>query len=272
MCRRQGNGYQKAIPPSTPAVAASVAGTRQWITVSHRRHWLCGIRRRTARLQARQLSDQALRDGRVRRYLSFHVACLIGFLSGSVTAQEVIKKPSANAEKQSAGTSGAASRTKPFGGKPQVIPGTIEAEHYDDGPAELAYHDVDAKNHGAPLRGETQVDIEARGDASGGHGIGWTKAGEWLVYTVDVKEAGIYMIEIPAASQKQGGIFHLEFNGVDRTGALEVPDTGSWQKLQLITRRGIKLERGVQLMKIVMDRDGASHSIGDIDLFRFKRE
>jgi len=187
-------------------------------------------------------------------------------------AQEAPKADSPRVKETGSETSSDKPASRPFGGKPHAIPGTIEAEHYDEGAAEVAYHDVDAKNHGAPLRGETHVDIEARPDASGGHGIGWTKAGEWLVYTVDVKEAGTYAIEIPAASQKEGGTFHLEFNGSDRTGPIQVPDTGSWQKLQLVTHRGVKLDRGVQLMKLVMDRDGASNSIGDIDLFRFKRE
>ena len=183
-------------------------------------------------------------------------------------AQDAVKQSTPAEKKNPAG----ALASRPFGGKPHAIPGSIEAEHYDEGAAEVAYHDVDVKNHGAPLRGETQVDIEARPDASGGHGIGWTKAGEWLVYTVDVKEAGSYTLEIPAASPKQGGTFHLEFNGVDRTGAITVPDTGSWQKLGLITKRGIKLDAGVQSMRIVMERDGPTNSIGDLDLFRFKRE
>lgn len=162
--------------------------------------------------------------------------------------------------------------TRPFGGRAHAIPGTIEAEHYDEGPAEAAYHDADPKNHGAPLRGETQVDIEARPDASNKHGIGWTKAGEWLVYTVDVKEAGRYTIEVPVASAKQGGTFHLEFKGVDRTGPIAVPDTGGWQKLQLIRKSGVALEAGLQVMKMVMDSEGPSTSIGDIDLLRFVRE
>jgi hypothetical protein len=187
-------------------------------------------------------------------------------------AQDTPKGGAQRAEEKSSETSSKEAPPRPFGGKSHPIPGTIEAEHYDEGAAEVAYHDVDAKNHGAPLRGETQVDIEARPDASGGHGIGWTKAGEWLVYTVDVKEAGTYTIEIPVASEKEGGTFHVEFNGIDRTGPIQVPDTGSWQKLQLVTKRGVKLERGVQVMKVVMDREGASKSIGDIDLLRFRRE
>lgn len=171
-----------------------------------------------------------------------------------------------------AGCATAASPTRPFGGRPHAIPGTIEAEHYDEGPPGLAYHDLDEKNHGAPLRGETQVDIEARPDASNEHGIGWTRPGEWLVYTVDVKEAGTYTIEIPVASNKPGGTFRLEFDGVDRSGPIAIPDTGGWQVLKLIKKTGVRLEPGVQAMHMVMIEAGPSKSIGDIDLLRFVRE
>ncbi len=162
--------------------------------------------------------------------------------------------------------------TRPFTAAPHVIPGVIEAEQYDEGPPEKAYHDVDEVNRGVALRGPTQVDIEKRPDASGGHGIGWTKAGEWLVYTVEVKADGLYTIEIPVASKGQGGTFHLEFDGVDRTGPIQVPDTGAWTKLSVVSKPGVHLEAGRQRMRAVMDTEGVTKSIGDIDLFRFRRQ
>lgn len=51
------------------------------------------------------------------------------------------------------------------------------------------------------------------------------EAGGWVVYTVDVKATGTHTIEIPAASENEGGIFHLEFNGSDRTSLIKVPAT-----------------------------------------------
>src|SRR5688572_204160 len=157
----------------------------------------------------------------------------------------------------------------PWKGKAHAIPGTIEAEHYDDGPAGVAYQDTTPKNEGVAYRGETQVDIEGRPDASNLHGIGWTREGEWLVYTVDVLQAGTYTIEAPVASNKKGGTFHLEFNGVDKTGPVQIPDSGGWTKLVLIRHPGVKLEKGPQVMKLVCDKVGESRSIGDIDLLRF---
>lgn len=162
--------------------------------------------------------------------------------------------------------------SSPWKGRPAAIPGVVEAEHYDDGPEGAAYHDLDDKNEGAKeFRGATGVDIEPRPDASGKHGIGWTRTGEWLVYTVDIKESGTYSIDIPVASNKQGGVFHLEFDGVDRTGEIRVPDTGGWKILRTITHPNVKLEAGVRRMRAVMDAHGPSGSIGDIDLFHFRK-
>jgi len=159
----------------------------------------------------------------------------------------------------------------PYGGAPAKIPGLIEAEHYDEGPAGVAYQDKERVNQGAPYRKRTEVDIEKRPDASNGHGIGWTRAGEWLLYTVEVTEAGEYTVSFPVASNKEGGTFHLEIAGKDVSGPIQVPDTGGWDKLQTITKDGLKLEAGVHVLKMVMDTEGPSGSIGDIDYMKFER-
>lgn len=173
----------------------------------------------------------------------------------------------AQAEKLSKTTTSEVST--PYGGAPHAIPGLIEAEHYDEGPAGVAYHDVEEKNLGAPYRRNTQVDIERRKDASNGHGIGWTRAGEWLHYTVEVKEAGTYRIALPVASNKKGGTFHLEMNGEDVTGPIHIPDTGGWDKLKTITVDNVQLRAGAFVMRAVMDTVGPSGSIGDIDYLHF---
>jgi hypothetical protein len=159
--------------------------------------------------------------------------------------------------------------SKPYKGKAHQIPGKIEAEHYDEGAPGKAYHDVDEKNLGTDYRKATQVDIEKRPDASNGHGIGWTRKGEWLNYTVEVEDNGIYSIEIPVASNKQGGVFHLEIAGKDITGPIGIPDTGGWQILKLLKHENVKLTKGRHVIRAVMDSQGPSGSIGDIDYFKF---
>ena len=159
--------------------------------------------------------------------------------------------------------------SKPFKGKAHQIPGKVEAEHYDEGEPGKAYHDNDVKNSGANYRGPTQVDIEKRPDASNGHGIGWTRKGEWLNYTVEVKATGTYTIEMPVASNKMGGLFHMEIKGLKITESIRIPDTGGWDKLKLIKCAGVKLTKGRHVIRVVMDEQGPSGSIGDIDYFKF---
>ena len=163
-------------------------------------------------------------------------------------------------------------QSKPYDDRIAEIPGKLEAEHFDLGGAGVAYQDVDAENQGATYREPTQVDIEKREDASNGHGIGWTQKGEWLMYTIHVQQAGSYSLKIPVASDKRGGTFHLEIDGKDVSGPIHVPDTGGWEKLKVIEVTGIKLPEGRHRMKMSMDEEGPSGSIGDIDCLVFSLE
>ena len=54
-----------------------------------------------------------------------------------------------------------------------------------------AYHDTSSGNNGGAYR-STDVDIEAASE--GGYDVGWTSAGEWLNYTVNVSAAGTYTV------------------------------------------------------------------------------
>ena len=168
-----------------------------------------------------------------------------------------------------AATSAEEKMSKPFRGKEHVIPGKIETEHYDEGEPGEAYHDDDEKNLGVDYRGVTQVDIEKRDDASNGHGIGWTKAGEWVAYSVEVKESGDYDVKFVLSAPSEGGKIHLDFNGKDVTGPIAVPNTGSFQKLGIVTKKNVPLNAGKYVMKMVMDANGKSGWVSDIDLIEF---
>ena len=159
--------------------------------------------------------------------------------------------------------------SKPFQGKVHKIPGKVEAEHYDEGPPGVAYQDTDEANQGADYREATQVDIEKRSDASNGHGIGWTRKGEWLHYTVEVEKGGTYTLEMPVASQKKGGRFVIQVEGQPICKPIQVPDTGGWTQLQKIQCKGVRLKKGKQVIRVVMLEQGPSGSIGDIDYFHF---
>jgi hypothetical protein len=165
------------------------------------------------------------------------------------------------------GTSGTAPGLTPFGGTAAGIPGTFQAEDFDEGGPFVAYHDVTPGNEGVAYR-STDVDIEPTRDADGGYNVGWTKAGEWLKYTVNVAATGSYRLEARVANIGTGASFHVEVDGVDRTGPVAVPDTGAWQTWQTITTAGIPLTAGERVIGVVLETAVSGGGVGNYNWFR----
>jgi endonuclease/exonuclease/phosphatase family metal-dependent hydrolase len=151
-----------------------------------------------------------------------------------------------------------------YGGTPATLPGTVQAENFDEGGSSVAYADNSAGNSGGQYR-VTDVDIESTSDTGGGYNVGWASAGEWLKYSVNVTSAGTYNIGVRVASAGQGGTFHIEVNGVDKTGALTVPNTGGWQTWTNVTKTNVPLSAGPQVWRIVMDTNGATNAVGNFN-------
>jgi subtilisin family serine protease len=160
----------------------------------------------------------------------------------------------------------------PYGGTPAAIPGTVEAENFDDGGEGLAYHDTTAGNAGGQYR-QTDVDLEATIDSGLVFSMGYITAGEWVVYSVNVAATGSYTLQARvAAAAVGGGTFHLEVDGVNVTGALTVPNTGGWQNWQTITRSGIALTAGPHRLRVVVDTVGTSGYLGNLNYLRWVTE
>jgi len=143
----------------------------------------------------------------------------------------------------------------PYHGSPFVLPARIEAEDFDLGGEGVAYHETDTTNNGARYRLAEAVDVQDCSDAGGGYNIGWIYQVEWLEYTIEVPSAGTYAIDVRVASPSVGGTFHLEFDGVDRTGDVAVPPTGNWQAWTTVTTSAT-LPAGVQVMRFVPTLQG----------------
>ena len=135
---------------------------------------------------------------------------------------------------------------------PAPIPGTVEAENYDIGGQDVAYNDTDLSNNGGAYRASEAVDLEGTTDAGFGFNLGWTVPGEWTEYQVDVAE-GTYDIELRVASAAGGGTLHIEFDGVDVTGPISVPDTGAWQSWRTVRAEDVMLGGGVRTMRLSID-------------------
>src|SRR5205085_1479203 len=139
----------------------------------------------------------------------------------------------------------------PFSGFPASVPGTIQAEDFDGGGEGVASHDSDAANNGGQYRASS-VDIETTPDAGGGYDVGWTAAGEWLKYTIVAAADGAYNLQARLASSGDGGTFHIEFDGVNKTGPMTNSNTGGWQTWRTVTQTNIGLTAGIHIMRLVM--------------------
>jgi hypothetical protein len=99
------------------------------------------------------------------------------------------------------------------------------------------------------------VDIEGTSDTGGGNNVGWIADGEWLEYTVDVASSGLYDVEVRVASLSNGGVLHVEMDGLDVTGAMIFAATGGWQNWTSVTASDVSLTAGQHIMRLSMDAD-----------------
>jgi endonuclease/exonuclease/phosphatase family metal-dependent hydrolase len=142
----------------------------------------------------------------------------------------------------------------PFSGTPVSIPGTIQAENFDNGGEGIAYHDTTSGNAGGAYR-QTDVDLEAA--SGGGYDVGWFSSGEWLNYTVNVTTAGAYTVQLRVASPN-GGTIHVGFNTASSVwNAASIPATGGWQSWTTVSIP-VNLGSGRQQMTLLSDAGGVN--------------
>jgi len=145
---------------------------------------------------------------------------------------------------------------EPYNASPHAIPGQIEIEEYDLGGQGVAYNDVNPAQQGnASFRLNEGVDISNALNDQGGFNLAFTEPGEWIEYTVEVSTTGLYDLEARVASPFSGTSFSVEFNGVDVTGMVSVPNTGDYQNWQSVLVKDIPLQAGTQIMRFVSNTD-----------------
>lgn len=145
---------------------------------------------------------------------------------------------------------------EPYYGTPSAIPGRIEAEDFDKGIPGEAFKDYDSVNPENKYRTNQPVEVLACGE--GGYKVGWMDKGEWLEYTVAVKESTTYDFVIRVSSDNGLGQVHIEMDGSNVTGELEVPNTGGWDVFRDIKAYAVALKAGVQTMRLYVGREGVN--------------
>ena len=143
----------------------------------------------------------------------------------------------------------------PFKGGTQ-LPGTLQAENFDAGAEGISFHDSDTRNEGttAYRTDGGGVDIV---NGNGNYAIGYTNAGEWLEYTVNVTKAGYYTYDAYASSGVTTSSFSLSLRKGDDliplTESLSVPcvTSNNWDNYRALHGRLlVKLEKGEQIIRL----------------------
>ena len=146
--------------------------------------------------------------------------------------------------------------------KEHAIPGLIAVADYDIGHEGVTYHDTDVMattgtpgggNSGQRYRNDG-VDITVSTDTSGiGYSVGWTRRLEWLTYTVDVTEDGLYDIDIRVASGAEEGAFQLLLDDQAlHDDDVAVGNTGGWDSWETRTVPGVAFTAGKHILKLLI--------------------
>jgi len=131
-----------------------------------------------------------------------------------------------------------------------VVPGTIEAEDYDNGGEGVAYHDTVAGNQGGAYRND-DVDIEA---ITGGYTLAYIRDTEWTQYTATVQQAGDYQVTLRAAAWNGPRTVRI-LAGTTEIGTVTVPLTGSSTAFTTATTT-VRLAAGAQALRFAYTGDG----------------
>jgi uncharacterized delta-60 repeat protein len=155
--------------------------------------------------------------------------------------------------------------TTPFKGTPFVPNQRIEAEDYDLGGQGFSYRDGDLQNVTGAYRPGEAVDVEASGDAGGGFNVGYAKANEFLVYSLNVPAAGAFALQARVASLRGGGRFHFEIDG-RVVASFVAPNTGGWQTYATVSSaKDIALTAGAHALRLVMDQDDVTGYVANFN-------
>lgn len=137
----------------------------------------------------------------------------------------------------------------PYKNQVSTIPGTIEAENFDEAGQGFSYFDNDETNKGGSYR-EEGVDIETVND---GYAVGYTEKGEWLEYTVNVEETDDYVITANVSDAAETTGFQLYMDDVLITEDYTIPQTcEDWKTYEEINIATARLEKGQHVLKVLI--------------------
>ena len=154
---------------------------------------------------------------------------------------------------------------EPFGGKVAEIPGKIEAENFDipgTGKGNKSYSENDSEDRGETnYREGTGVDIYKKAT---GYVVGYNEEGEWLEYSVNIKEAGDYTMFASVATSNSTSGFSLSLDGKELVEKVALSGT-SFDEFTKV-KANVTLPAGEHILRMTV-----TGSWFDIDYFNFAK-
>lgn len=137
--------------------------------------------------------------------------------------------------------------------KSATLPAVMQAEDFDNGCINQVYADSTTGNAGGAYR-TTDVDIAATTDNGiADYYVGWTAAGEWLDYTVNIPQAGSYTFTYRVATPYSGASITMNVVGVAGINLVTaVPLTGGWERWSNAVSAPVNLPAGKHVIRLTL--------------------
>lgn len=166
------------------------------------------------------------------------------------TANQTFKAPASGTITYTAFYTATTLQNAPYQGIIAQIPGIIEAENYDIGPG--AFLD---KNGGGDTVYRPGDGVGTEACNEGGFNLAYVAKDEWLKYTAKVSTTGNYTINLRVATPYNTRKLHLEVDGVNVTGVVNIPNTGGFQAWQTVAIPNIPLTQGTRVITLYFDEN-----------------
>ena len=166
------------------------------------------------------------------------------------------------------------SKQRAYQGQVAVIPGLLKAGLYDEGGQGVSYFDNTEGNTAhtewsSTCRIKDDVDVASYGTDCV---LSYTQEGEWVEYTVDIMEEGLYKLKTTVYSGGDGGLFQLQLGGRGITPPIRIDSTGDWGAAGVITTNGVELPKGRHILRLFLIENGEVGSVGNIASIEFIKE
>jgi hypothetical protein len=129
--------------------------------------------------------------------------------------------------------------------KTHIMPGTFQAEDYDEGCNGIAYYDAFDTNFFNYYRNDG-VDIDT---IPGGYCVADIVTAEWLEYTLDFPSPGIYSLELLYSSTCDNNRLQLLIDGAAVSDIFPLENTGSNENQTVIQKEFI-VDEGKRILRI----------------------